>query len=373
MYRRHLGAGARRVHRLAAAVDQVLVERVLHVGRGIGDAEQPRGVGLVVGEQELGRRAVRRGSGDEPIATEARVVGENAAVDIDRQVRFPPVALVGRAPAPGVAKPQRRQQRERGPLGATVGDGDADREIVRRRLAVFDLDVEVAVLGEHPGVRELVFRLELPAAPILLDERRVRELGLRVLVERAQVRVGGCRVEVVVELLHVLAVVALRAGQPEQALLEDRIATVPERDREAQAALAIGDAEQAVFPPPVHAAARVVVREVGPALAVGGVVLAHRPPLAFREIRSPALPVAVALDVLVEALALDAREARDLVGGAGHVDPFGHREPPRSTRESRTALSARSPARAHARRDRGASCPRRSRTDPRRAAPGRAR
>ena len=52
------------------------------------------------------------------------------------------------------------------------------------------------------------------------------------------------------------------------------------------------DAEQAVLAPAVGAAARVVVREVVPAVAVGRVVLAHRAPLPLGEVRPPALPVA---------------------------------------------------------------------------------
>ncbi len=71
---------------------------------------------------------------------------------------------------------------------------------------------------------------------------RVRELALRILVEHLQVRVRRRRVEVVVELLHVLAVVALAVGEPEQPLLEDRVAAVPERERQAEALLVVGEA-----------------------------------------------------------------------------------------------------------------------------------
>src|SRR5262249_45340497 len=69
---------------------------------------------------------------------------------------------------------------------------------------------------------------------------------------------------------------------------------------EAQTALAIGDAEQSVLAPAVRAAAGVIVREVIPAIAVGGVVLADRSPLALGEVRTPALPVARAARVFLE-------------------------------------------------------------------------
>src|SRR5215831_14895755 len=90
---------------------------------------------------------------------------------------------------------------------------------------------------------------------VLLDEARVRELRLRVLVQRLHVRVRRRRVEVEEALLHVLTVIAFRAGEAEQPLLQDRIAPVPQREGEADAALAIGDAEQPVFAPAIGAEA----------------------------------------------------------------------------------------------------------------------
>ena len=41
---------------------------------------------------------------------------------------------------------------------------------------------------------------------------------------------GGRRVEVIIKLLDVLAVVALRAGQAEQPFLQNRIFAVPKRE-----------------------------------------------------------------------------------------------------------------------------------------------
>ena len=49
----------------------------------------------------------------------------------------------------------------------------------------------------------------------------------------------GRAVDVEVVLLHVLAVVALAVGEPEQPLLQDRVALVPQRQREAQPLLVV--------------------------------------------------------------------------------------------------------------------------------------
>ena len=72
--------------------------------------------------------------------------------------------------------------------------------------------------------------------------------------------------------------------------------------REAQPALPVGDAEQAVLAPAVGAAARLIVGEVLPHVAVRRVVLSDRAPLALGQVRPPALPVPLATRVLRETL-----------------------------------------------------------------------
>ena len=76
-----------------------------------------------------------------------------------------------------------------------------------------------------------------------------------------------CRVEIEIALFHVLAVVALRPGQAEEALFEDGVLSVPKSQGKAEAAFAVGDAEQTVLAPAVGAAARVLVGESNPRLS----------------------------------------------------------------------------------------------------------
>ncbi len=116
----------------------------------------------------------------------------------------------------------------------------------------------------------------------------------------------GRGIQVKIFLLHVLGVIALVAVQPEEAFLEDGVAAIPERQREAKAAFAVGDAEQAILAPAIGAAAGVVVRQVIPAIAVGRIILAHRAPLALGEVRAPAFPILFARRVLEQALGLRA-------------------------------------------------------------------
>ena len=202
--------------------------------------------------------------------------------------------------------------------GPRLHDADPDQHVIGRRLGVFDEDVEVAVVVEHAGVEQLVLGLVLAAAAVGRDEVVVRIGRLRILVQVLHVRVRRRRVEVEVVLLHVLAVVALAVGQAEGALLEDRIAAVPQRQREAQHLVVVADAAQAVLAPAVGARARLVVGEVVPGVAVVAVVLAHRAPLPLAQVGSPLLPGRAVRSRFVEPalLCFVAHNGRFLAAGA---------------------------------------------------------
>ena len=97
-----------------------------------------------------------------------------------------------------------------------------------------------------------------------MDELVVGERDLRVVVAPVQQRVARQTLEVPPVLLDVLAVVALRPGQAEHPLLQDRVLAVPEREREAELVADVRDAGHPVLVPAVRAGAGVVVRERAP-------------------------------------------------------------------------------------------------------------
>ena len=135
---------------------------------------------------------------------------------------------------------------------------------MRVGLRVVDLDDPVAVVVEDARVEQLELRVVLAPGGVLLDERLVGERGLRVVVAPPVPRVGRRRIEVPPVLLGVLAVVALVAGEPEDPLLQDRVAPVPEREPEAEALLDVGEAGEPVLSPPVGPRPGVIVRQVLP-------------------------------------------------------------------------------------------------------------
>ncbi len=164
----------------------------------------------------------------------------------------------------------------------------------------------------------------------------VRERCLRVLVQTLHVRVRRRAVQIEVTLLDVLAVVALRAGQAEQALFEERVAVVPEREPEADVLMAIADAGEAVLVPAVDTRSGVIVRKEFPGVAVRAVVFADRRPGTVAEIWSPAFPMSAAVGGFLQSSCLSLHRIRPR---PRHPRPRRrHRSPRPRRRRTRTTL-----------------------------------
>ncbi len=278
-----LGAGVRRIHHILSAVDDVLVKRVLHVGRRVRRVVQPRIIRLVVGEKILlSTLAIEAMGWFLPRIGDDRVIRAEVHLGLRRAFL---------SPRPRVAEPQGGEDRQRRGIRPPIDRADTDANILRPRLCVLNIDIEVAALVENPGVDEFILGLLPRAAPIDPDEFLIGKLRLWVLVEPAHEAVRGRVVEVVEVILDVLAVITLRIREPERALLEDVVLPVPKRRSETQAAVAIADAEQSVLAPTVNTRAGVVVWEIAPCIAIGRVILADSAPLAVAKKGTPMFPV----------------------------------------------------------------------------------
>src|SRR5580704_16781588 len=172
-----------------------------------------------------------------------------------------------------------------------VGDLDGHQQVIRPGLGVVHLGDPVPVVVERAGIQQLVLRLVSAPAGIGIDQVLVGKRTLRVVVAPPVPGVAGQRVQVPPVLFDVLAVVALRAGQPERALLQDRVPPVPQRQAEAQPLLDIAEPCEAVLTPPIGPGPRLIMRQVIPGVAVGTVVLPHRAPLPLTDIRPPPVPL----------------------------------------------------------------------------------
>ena len=84
-------------------------------------------------------------------------------------------------------EPERRQHVHGRVLRPAVVHGHLEQEILRCRLRVFDLDVEVPALIEDPGVEQFVFGLRHAACAVDGNQVGIGKLGLRILVQHPQV------------------------------------------------------------------------------------------------------------------------------------------------------------------------------------------
>src|SRR5207249_57608 len=149
----------------------------------------------------------------------------------------------------------------RGRLRPAVDRGDAHQDVIRGGLGILDGDVEVAILREYPRVEQLELRLGSATPRILLHQPLVGECRLWILVEELHVGMRRRRVEIEIVFLDVLAVIALWSGEAEEALLEDGVVPVPQRQREAEPLVVVRDASDTVLAPAIDARARVVMGE----------------------------------------------------------------------------------------------------------------
>jgi len=132
---------------------------------------------------------------------------------------------------------------------------DFHQQVVRTRLGIFDKDVVIPIVVEEAGIEQLEFRLILAAAAVFFDELTVRKLALWVLVQHLQVRVRRRRIDIVVEFFRVLAVISFAIREAENALFQNGIVSVPERERQAQALLVVANPGDTILSPAISATA----------------------------------------------------------------------------------------------------------------------
>ena len=69
-----------------------------------------------------------------------------------------------------------------------IGDGEANENVIGSALGVFSHDIEITILLKDSGIEDVELALVATAASVLLDQSRIGEFALRILVERLHVR-----------------------------------------------------------------------------------------------------------------------------------------------------------------------------------------
>ncbi len=108
---------------------------------------------------------------------------------------------------------------------------------------------------------------------------------LRITINHPHEAVGRRVVGVPVKFLHVLAMIALRPGQAEEAFFQKRIAPIPKSEGKTEPLLVIGNSADAILVPAIGAGASMIVGKIIPGIAVRAVILPHRAPCAFTQVR----------------------------------------------------------------------------------------
>ena len=76
--------------------------------------------------------------------------------------------------------------------------GDPQQNIIRPRFGIFDLDIEIAVIGKDAGIDQFIFRLVQPAPGIGTFEFDIGKRRLRVFIDHLHIGMAGHAIDVIV-------------------------------------------------------------------------------------------------------------------------------------------------------------------------------
>src|SRR5262249_44078061 len=134
--------------------------------RAILGVEDARKICFVFGEEQI-----QAASAEQPALAILPVLQLDAtaprnASSISRH-RTPQVL----APRPSVAKPELRQDMQRGGFRAAIHGCNANEDVFDVRLSIFDDEIEVAIARKYTSVEQFEFWLAAAPAAILIDQR----------------------------------------------------------------------------------------------------------------------------------------------------------------------------------------------------------
>ena len=164
---RRLRAAPAGIDLVGAAADDRFVKRILDEWPRIGHAEEPLEVGLVLGEKKRRARADRC-----PGTTSARPGAGGGLVRETRSIASSIGAFGVETPRPGIAKPELRQDMQRGRIGTSIIGRDPAEYIVLAGLGVIDENIEITPRGEGTaeGVDQLELAVRAAAKAVFLDK-----------------------------------------------------------------------------------------------------------------------------------------------------------------------------------------------------------
>src|SRR5436190_14627715 len=109
-----------------------------------------------------------------------------------------------------------------------------------------------------------------------------------------------CRriIQIIIQLLHILSMVALITRQSKQPFFQDRIFPIPQCDRKTYMLLVITNSSDPIFPPTIHTTARMIMRKGIPCIYILAVIFSHSSPLPRTQIWAPFSPAGLLQSLL---------------------------------------------------------------------------
>src|SRR6266849_3947643 len=205
------------------------MESVFHVRRAVSSAEKARAVRFVFGEQQFWLTGAQQ-----------------PALAV-----LPMLQFSASAPRHGGSF-----SRDRAAKIPAPGPGDSNENVFDVGFGILDENVKIAASGKNTCVVQFKLRLTTAATLVLFQQGFVRKFRLRIFVEHAHVAVRGCRVEVEIIFLDVLAMIALISRKAKKPFFQNGIASIPQRQPKTHHLVAVADPAEAVLSPTIRARTR---------------------------------------------------------------------------------------------------------------------
>ena len=139
---------------------------------------------------------------------------------------------------------------ERPGLIAVIRRANANQNIARPSFRIFYSDLKETAL-ERIRVPKFNFAIMSRERVTRSEQLLIRKTGLWIAIHHLHETVRRRAVGIEINLLHILAVIALRTGETEEAFLQNRIVLIPEGERETKPLFVIANAAYAVFAPTI--------------------------------------------------------------------------------------------------------------------------
>src|SRR5215472_2909385 len=274
-----------RVYRPFAAVDDVVVDAVLDIGRRVRRLKQTLVIRFILGEKQSSRAV-----------TVQETITQFGVRGGDQTLACPGWYLLEHGPrdtlsrGPNVSEPERRKEIERSRLGPAIENRDSNQDVFRSLFGVFHQHIEIAIIFKGASIDQLVLKFAPRSFPVDFYQVLVWERSLRIFVEIFHVGVGWCAVQIKVVLLNIFAVITFAVREAEEALFQDGVLAIPQRQGKAEILSIVGNTGEPIFAPAICARSCLVVTEIVPGMAILTVVFSNCAPLTLTELWPPFFP-----------------------------------------------------------------------------------